>query len=164
MFAKYRELLTSDALSSADPSNGRAVFDRTCAACHKLHGHGGNIGPDITGANRTNLEYLLGNILTPSAIIQDAYKMHIVLTDDGRIYSGIPAEENDRQLKLRVADREQPITIPKSQIESREIAPISMMPEGTLETLKDSEVQNLIAYLQSLKQVPLAGSQSSGSP
>jgi putative membrane-bound dehydrogenase-like protein len=156
MFVKYRELLTSDALRTADASNGRAIFDRTCAACHKLHGRGGNIGPDITGANRTNLEYLLGNILTPSAIIQDAYKMHIVLTDDGRIYSGVPAEENKRQLKLRIADREQPVTIPISQIESREIAPISMMPEGTLKTLKDSEVQDLIAYLQSLKQVPLA--------
>ncbi len=164
MFAKYRELLTSEAINKADASNGRAIFDRTCAACHKLHGHGGNIGPDITGANRTNLEYLLGNILTPSAIIQDAYKMHIVLTDDGRIYSGVPAEENERQLKLRVADREQPITIPKSQIESREVAPISMMPEGTLKTLNDSEVQNLIAYLQSLKQVPLGNDRASGAP
>lgn len=154
-FAKYRQLLDADSLGSADASAGRAIFNRTCAACHKLYGHGGVVGPDITGANRTNLEYLLGNILTPSAIIQDDYKMHIVLTDDGRIYSGIPAEENERQLKLRVADRPEPVVIAKSQIESREIAPISMMPEGTLEQLKDEEVVQLIAYLQRLKQVPL---------
>lgn len=154
-FAKYRTLLTADALGRANPSRGRSVFNRTCAVCHKLHGHGGMIGPDITGANRTNLEYLLGNILTPSAIIQDAYKMHIVLTEDGRVYSGIPAEENDRVVKLRVANREQPVAIAKSQIESREIAPVSMMPEGMLKTLQDAEVVDLIAYLQSLKQVPL---------
>ncbi len=42
--------------------------------CHKMHGEGGEIGPDITGANRTNLEYLLGNVLTPSAVIQDALR------------------------------------------------------------------------------------------
>ena len=120
-----------------------------------MYGHGGVIGPDITGANRGNLEYLLGNILTPSAIIQDAYKMHIVLTDDGRVYSGIPAEENDRSLKLRIANRTEPVTIAKSQIESREIAPISMMPEGILTTLTDSEVLDLLSYLQGQKQTEL---------
>ena len=159
MFAKYRTLLTPDTLAKADPAHGRVLFSRTCSACHKLYGHGGNIGPDITGANRTNLEYLLGNILTPSAIIQDAYKMHIVLTEDGRVYSGIPAGENKRQLQLRVANREQPVTIAKSRIESREIAPVSMMPDGMLSTLKDQEVLDLIAYLKGLKQVnlPAAG-------
>lgn len=156
MFAKYRTLLTPDALSKASPTNGRALFNKTCAACHKLHGHGGVIGPDITGANRTNLEYLLGNILTPSAIIQDAYKMHIILTGDGRVYSGVPAAENDQVLKLRVANQTEPVTIAKSQIESREIAAVSMMPEGMLKTMKDQEVLDLIAYLQSLKQVKLA--------
>ena len=139
----------------ADASAGRVIFNKTCAACHKLYGYGGKVGPDITGANRANLDYLLGNILTPSAVIQDEYKMHMVLTDDGRIYSGIPAEENERQLKLRVADRAEPITIAKSQIESREVAPVSMMPKGTLETLSDEEATNLLKYLQTTAQVPL---------
>ncbi|MEQ9406734.1 MAG: PmoA family protein [Fuerstiella sp.] len=155
LITRYRELLSDEALADANASRGRVLFNRTCAACHRLHGYGGITGPDITGANRTNLEYLLGNILTPSAIIQDAYRMHIVVTDDGRVYSGIPAAENDRQLSLRVANREAPVTINKSQIESRDIAPVSMMPEGLLTTLQDEEVVDLIAYLQSLKQVPL---------
>ena len=152
--AKYNALLTDDALAKADKSHGRDIFKRTCSACHKLYGEGGNVGPDITGANRTNLEYLLGNILTPSAIIQDAYKMEIVLTDEGRVYSGIPAAENERQLHLRVAGQTEPVVIAKSQIESRDVAPISMMPEGLLRNLKDSEVLDLIAYLKHLKQVP----------
>ena len=153
-FEKYRGLLTSSALEQADASRGRAVFKRTCYACHKLYGEGGIVGPEITGANRGNLEYLLGNVLTPSAEIQEAYKMTIVLTDEGRTYSGIVAGENKRQLQLRVAGEDEPISIPKSTIESREIAPISMMPEGLLGTLKDEEVLDLIAYLQSTQQVP----------
>ncbi len=153
--AKYNQLLTNDALANADKGHGRAIFSRTCSACHKLYGEGGNVGPDITGANRTNLEYLLGNILTPSAIIQDAYKMEIVLTDEGRVYSGIPAAENERQLHLRVAGQTEPVVIAKSQIESRDVAPVSMMPEGLLRNLKDSEVIDLIAYLKHLKQVPV---------
>lgn len=156
-FARYRQLLSATALSTADAAHGRQIFNRTCAACHKMYGHGGVIGPDITGANRGNLEYLLGNILTPSAIIQDAYKMQMVLTDDGRVYSGIPAEENDRILKLRIANRDDPVSIAKSAIESREVASVSMMPEGILRTMTDQEVIDLIAYLQSQRQVEVAG-------
>ncbi|MGQ0633277.1 MAG: PVC-type heme-binding CxxCH protein [Planctomycetaceae bacterium] len=152
LFSKYRGLLTSAALSQADAGRGRLVFQRTCAACHKMYGEGGVIGPDITGANRANLEYLLGNILTPSAEIQDAYRMQIVVTNDGRIYSGIPAEENDRQLKLRVANQAEPVVIARSQIESRQIAPVSMMPEGLLSNLADAEVLDLVAYLQTQQQ------------
>lgn len=155
-FARYRQLLSGAALNNADQTRGRQTFNRTCAACHKLYGHGGVIGPDITGANRGNLEYLLGNILTPSAIIQDAYKMHIVLTEDGRVYSGIPAEENERILKLRIANRDEPVAIAKSAIESREVASVSMMPEGILKTMSDQEVVDLIAYLQSQRQVDIA--------
>jgi putative membrane-bound dehydrogenase-like protein len=155
LFVKYRTLLNEPALQAADLGRGRAIFRRSCAACHLLHGEGGAIGPDITGANRSNLEYLLSNILTPSAIIQDAYRMHLILTDDGRVFSGIPMEETERQLKIRVADRPEPVTIPKAEIESREIAAVSMMPEGILNNLKETEVVDLIAYLQSFQQVPL---------
>ena len=152
---KYRTLLTTQIIDAADTSHGRQLFQRTCAACHKLYGYGGMVGPDITGANRSNLEYLISNILTPSAEIQDAYRMHIIVTDDGRVWSGIPAEDNERQLRLRMANHDEPVTINKSQIESREIAPVSMMPEGQLTTMTDQEVVDLIAYLQTVRQVPL---------
>ena len=155
VFAKYRQLLTDSALGQADPRRGRTVFEKTCMQCHKLYGQGGQIGPDITGANRANLDYLLGNVLTPSAVIQDAYKMQLVLTDSGRVYNGILAGENERQIQLRVAGQEDPVIIPKSAVESREIAPISMMPKGLLNNLTDTEVLDLVAYLRTPKQVPL---------
>ena len=154
-FKKYKALLSKGALAGANPGHGREVFEKTCSSCHKLYGKGGLIGPDITGANRTNIDYLLGNILTPSAIIQDAYRMQMVLMRDGRLYSGIPAVESERVLELRVANQEKPVALAKSQIASREIAPVSMMPEGLLANLSDAEVLDLVAYLQKLKQVPL---------
>lgn len=153
---KYQQLLTPDALKAANPKRGRLVFKRTCYACHKLYGDGGIVGPDITGANRGNLTYILGNVITPSAEIQDAYKMTMILTDEGRIYSGIVAGEDNRQVQLRVASQAEPVSIPKSTIESREIAAVSMMPEGILATLKDAEVLDLVAYLQTKEQVPEA--------
>ncbi|MFK7767521.1 MAG: PVC-type heme-binding CxxCH protein [Mariniblastus sp.] len=155
LFEKYQTLLTPEKIGNADLGKGRVVFNSTCQACHKLYGEGGVIGPEITGANRTNLDYLLGNILTPSADIQDAYRMQLVLMDDGRMFSGIPADENKWQLNLRIANQDDPISIPKSQIEDRETSKMSMMPKGLMDNLSDEEVVNLIAYLKHLEQVPL---------
>jgi putative heme-binding domain-containing protein len=153
--AKYHSLLTSQELSEANPANGRLLFNNTCASCHTLFGHGTAIGPDLTGSNRTDMEYLLNNIVTPNATIQDVYRMSIVLTDDGRIYSGIPADENERLLKLWVANQTEPVSIAKSEIESRKISSVSLMPDGILNTLTDEEVRDLLGYLQSSKQVEL---------
>ncbi len=153
--AKYRNLLTNDSLSKANAANGRLLFNRACATCHKLFGYGANIGPDITGSNRADTEYLISNILTPSAVIQDDYKMSIVLTADGRVYSGVVADENERILKLRVANETEPVAIAKSEIESRKVASVSMMPDGILNTLNDNEVLDLVCYLKSLRQVEL---------
>lgn len=145
---RLQRLLTTKSLAEANLDHGKALFKRTCHSCHKLHGEGGNVGPDITGANRSNLDYLLGNIVTPSAIIQDAYKASVVLTNDGRVYTGILVGENDRQIQLRIAGQDEPARINKSEIESREIAPVSMMPNGLLNTLTDQEIIDLIGYLQ----------------
>ncbi|XZE21513.1 PVC-type heme-binding CxxCH protein [Pirellulaceae bacterium SH449] len=155
LFEKYRKLFQERNLSQADLSRGRVVFQKVCASCHKLYGEGGVVGPDITGANRPSLEYLLSNIITPSAVIQEEYKMQLILTQDGRVYSGIPAEENERQIKLRVADQTELIVIPISEIESRQTSSMSMMPDGLLATLSDQEALDLMRYLQSVEQVAL---------
>ncbi len=152
LFTKYRELLTDSAVAQADPVRGQEIFKRTCYACHRMYGAGGQIGPELTGANRANLEYVLSNVLTPSAVIQDAYRMVLVLTDEGRVYSGVLAEEDDRYLMLRVANEEKPVAIPKSAIESREISSVSMMPEGLLQNLTDREVLDLIAFLRTTEK------------
>ena len=60
------------------------------------------MGPDLTGTNRVNANWLLLNVLEPNADVQDAYKMTVVTTRDGRTYSGSIAAETDRQLTLRV--------------------------------------------------------------
>ena len=152
-FTKYKTLLTDETLAKADPRRGRQVFNQTCYACHQLYGEGGLVGPDLTGANRTDITYLLGNILTPSESIQDDYKMTMVFTEDGQVYSGVVAGEDQRQLTLRIANVDEPVTIPKSQITDRELTDLSMMPEGLLDGLSDEEIADLFAYLGTLEPV-----------
>jgi len=145
-FAKYGKLLSKEALAKADIAKGKEVFSKTCSACHIMHGEGGNIGPDLTGSNRGDLSYLLDNMLTPSSVIQDDYKLQIITTRDGRTLTGNIASENDRQLTLRMVGQD--TVIDKSTIQSKEVIETSMMPEGLLDTLSDQEVIDLVGYLK----------------
>jgi putative membrane-bound dehydrogenase-like protein len=151
-YARYRGLLNEAALKTASAARGRDLFQKTCGACHKLYGDGGTIGPDITGSNRTNLDYLLANVLSPNADVQDAYKMVVVTTRDGRTHAGSVAGETDRQLTLRVVGGD-PVTIAKADIQSRDTTPTSMMPAGLFDALTDREVLDLVAYLRSVEPV-----------
>lgn len=151
--AKYKRLLTDAEFARANVSQGRALFERTCIACHTLYGQGGNIGPDLTGSNRANLDYILTEIINPSEVMQESYQLVTVTTRDGRTLSGNAAAEDAQQLTLRLIGQD--TTIAKSEILSREKSPVSMMPEGLLKSLTTEEVRDLLAYLKTTQQVPL---------
>ena len=146
-YSRLQALLTTENLQKADIQNGKTLFSRSCGACHRMFGEGGLLGPDLTGSNRDNLDYLLSNMLDPNGDIQDDYKMEIITTRDGRTYTGNIASENDRQLVLRVVGEDQ-VVINTSNIQSRETSAKSMMPEGLLQTLTEQEIIDLIGYLQ----------------
>lgn len=151
-YKKYRTLLTDQAVSAGNTKNGKLIFKNTCGPCHKMYGEGGIIGPELTGSNRANLDYLLGNILDPSGEIQDDYKMVVVTTRDGRTYVGNIAKETERQLTLRIVGQDA-VVVNKSDIQTRETTPNSMMPSGLLEALSDKEVTDLVAFLRTSKDI-----------
>ena len=146
-FAKYKNMLNDEMAKKADHASGKILFQKTCGSCHKMYGEGGIIGPDLTGSNRSNLDYLLMNILNPSEEIQDAYKLVVVTTRDGRTYSGNVIAENQRQITMRIVGQDA-VVINKSSIQTREVTPSSMMPQGLISQLSDKEVNDLIGYLR----------------
>ena len=151
-FAKYQRMLRDEVIANGNPNHGRFVYQRTCWSCHKMYGEGANVGPDLTGSNRTNLNYLLSNILDPSGEIQDDYKAIVFTTQDGRTYTGNITSENDRQFTLRTVGQEA-LLLNKSDIQSQEQTPNSLMPEGLLNTLTEKEIIDLVAYLRTTEQV-----------
>ncbi len=154
MYEKYRDLLSTEALAKANVKNGKQVFLQTCGPCHKMYGEGGTLGPDITGSNRQNLEYLLSNVLDPSGEIQDDYRMVVVTTRDGRTFSGNVAMENDRTIALSLVGQDT-VSIAKSNIQSKDVTNVSMMPAGLWETLEDQQIIDLVGYLRTSGQVAL---------
>lgn len=147
-YAMYEELLTDEAIEMADPVNGQKVFKAQCGTCHKMYGEGSVIGPDLTGSNRGNIDYLLNNIIDPNGELQEDYKMVVATTRDGRTHVGNVVEENERQLRLRVVGQDDPVVVNKSNIQSREVTPFSMMPEGLLNALSEEEILDLVAFLR----------------
>ncbi len=145
--------LSPEALVGADLSRGRQLYAAVCSACHIMYGEGGKIGPDLTGSGRADLGYLLENILDPSAVVSVDYQMSILTLKDGRLLTGVVAGENEKTVTLRQLSDE--TTIPKSEIKTREVSPVSMMPEGLLQAFDEESVKNLIAYLKHPVQVPL---------
>lgn len=152
---RYRRLLTPQRLARADLRRGRSLYDRTCGACHRLFGAGGTIGPDLTGSNRKDVDYVLENVLDPSAIVGKDYQMTALETEDGRLLTGILAGETETTVTLRTQTEE--VVVPRAEIRESTTSPYSMMPEGQFQALADDEVVDLVAYLASSAQVPRPG-------
>jgi len=149
----YRSALAAEQLASADLSAGRAMFEKTCASCHRLFGHGGTIGPNLTGAQRSNLHYLLENIVDPNATVSENYRMTIVLLDSGRVINGVITAQTQQTLTLQMPTEQ--IVIARDEIEEMQESELSIMPERQLDVLSPDQVQDLMGYLMSAHQVPL---------
>jgi putative membrane-bound dehydrogenase-like protein len=151
--AEIRALLTDDVLVDADPERGRRLYERSCATCHKLFGEGGTLGPDLTGGQRSNLTYLLENIIDPSAQVAEDYRMSILVLADGRVINGVVGQRT-RQT-LTVATPSETLVIPLEEIEELRESKLSMMPDQLLDPLQPDEIRDLFGYLMSNVQVEL---------
>ncbi|MES2738391.1 MAG: PVC-type heme-binding CxxCH protein [Verrucomicrobiota bacterium] len=149
--AKWTAALTPAALAKGGAPKGKMVFMAACAACHKLYGEGGMIGPDLTGGDRHKLTYLLENILDPSAIVPADYRMTVFKLKDGRTITGVIPEQNPKTVTVQTpAER---LTLERGEITEQQQLSMSLMPEGLLTALGEEQVIHLMAYLQSLGPV-----------
>lgn len=147
---ELRELLTESNLADANATHGRGLFEKTCASCHKLYGRGGKLGPDLTGSQRSNLNYLLGNIVDPSAEVAEKFQMSIIVMEDGRSISGVVQSENDETIVVQTPNEE--LTLLVADIAARKNSKLSMMPERQLDKMSNQEIVDLFAYLMSKEQ------------
>ncbi len=149
----WRKKLTAPYQGAPDLAAGRAVFARVCQQCHTLYGVGGKVGPDITGANRADLNYLLENILDPSAVVPKEYAATKLDLLDGRSVTGIIKEET--KTTLTVVTAHETLTVPVGDVDRRTPSPLSMMPDDLTKQIGEPELRALVAYLRHNTQVPI---------
>jgi putative heme-binding domain-containing protein len=131
-----------------DPYRGKKVFHAECARCHKLYAEGGEVGPDLTGYQRDQIQTLVRNIIAPSLEIREGYQTVGVLLEDGAVLSGFIENQNEDQFTLKGVDGKSHVVF-KSNINQLLAQSTSLMPEGMLSAMTDQQIADLLAYLRS---------------
>jgi putative membrane-bound dehydrogenase-like protein len=131
-----------------DASRGKQIFATTCATCHKLHGEGQTIGPDLTGYERDNLDFLLLSIVDPNAGIREEYTNFELQTTDDLLLTGYVVERAAQAVTIEDAQQGR-VTVPQNRIKSLRASALSRMPEGLLDALNDEQIRDLFAYIRS---------------
>ena len=139
------------ALKGRDFQSGRNLFHATaCASCHHFDGEGGAIGPDLsTLRNKFSTHDLLEAIIEPSKVISDQYGSSTVKFLNGKTANGIVVEKGDLVEIYGTDPKAPPVSANHTDIASIEPFPVSQMPPGLLNSLSETELRDLIAYLLS---------------
>jgi putative membrane-bound dehydrogenase-like protein len=142
IIAEKKQIVTA---GPVDIEKGHEIARKTCFVCHKLYGEGADIGPDLTGVGRSSLDALLVNVIDPNQIVGKGYENVEIETKDGRTVSGRLVEDTDTRVKLLSAGPKEDV-IAKSEIASRRVSQLSVMPEG-LENMPDADFRSLIGFI-----------------
>ena len=131
--------------------NGRKMFAASgCYACHRFQNQGGMTGPDLTSAGRRYSPHdLLDQVINPSKVINDQFSAVKILTDEGRIYTGVVVNLNNDQLTLNtdLSDPNKRQAINRNTIEQLVVSKTSPMPAGLFNRMTKEEILDLTAYL-----------------
>lgn len=146
--AEVRRLNNDLRAAPGDPRRGRELFEKHCSACHKLGAVGGQVGPDLTHANRRDRDFLLVSLVDPSNVVRKEYTSHVVRTTDGRILTGLIVRQTDAELTLLDAKGQQ-LSLRQDEVEELRESPKSLMPEELYRQLSPSELRDLFSFLQS---------------
>jgi len=143
VLARYTEALTLP----RDEDRGRTVFERQCAKCHRIKEQGFVVGPDLANTIQRTDEMLISDMLDPSNQLTAGYNSYTVVTEDGRIYSGVLAAESATHVTLRREEGKED-TILRKDIDEMAASRTSLMPEKVEQEIKPQEMVDLIAYLR----------------
>ena len=131
----------------ANPGNGRAVFRKTCASCHRLDREGFAVGPDLFGVRNQPKEAILMHILIPEFEITPGFYAYVVETKDGRVLTGLLSSETDTSVTLRqTLGKEE--TVLRTDIERLVASKLSLMPQELEKTHSQQDLADLLAYLK----------------
>lgn len=148
---------------SGDAAEGRKLFygDANCSLCHMVQGNGGRVGPDLSsaGSSRTRAA-LIESVRFPSKRLAwgltestkefaQQYETITAVTADGKTISGVALNEDS--FTVQVMDTDENIhLLEKSTLKSFQKSRESLMPQYDDSLLSDKNLDDIIAFLQSV--------------
>ena len=148
--AIIQQLITSrrKALNMAvgDAAAGKEMFKKSCLICHQIASEGKQVGPNLDGIGNRGLERVLEDVLAPNRNVDVAFRTTIVVTKEGQAYSGLLKELEGNRVSITDSQAKETI-LQTDEIEERQAATTSPMPSNVGETLTESQLRDLIAYL-----------------
>ena len=144
--AMIERVLAMLATTSGEAAAGKIHFDKKCATCHQLFGQGQSVGPPLDGYERSNPKFWLPAIIDPHLDIREGFQSYRALTFDGRVVTGMIADQSPETVTLRLADGKTSL-LDREDLDIFEAIKTSLMPAGLLDDLSEQEVADLFAYL-----------------
>jgi putative heme-binding domain-containing protein len=143
IIARMRTLIRAN---HGNAAAGEKVFQRICGQCHKIHGKGNDVGPEITNNGRSSFDQLLSNVFDPNLVIGAGYRAVVVVTKDGRVLTGLLAEDNPRRVVLKMQGGKLE-TVARDDVETLRVSNISLMPEQLENQMQPQEIVDLFTFL-----------------
>jgi putative membrane-bound dehydrogenase-like protein len=128
--------------------NGKAVFQRVCAQCHRLGDIGNDVGPPLKQLADKSAGQLLEAILDPSREVDPKYTGYTILLDNGTVLTAVILQESGQQIVVGEAGGKQ-TTLDRSSIEEMKSSGLSLMPNGLEDQISPQQMAELIQYLKS---------------
>ena len=147
------ERMMSLVAEKGDPHRGETIYRRAtlqCMVCHAIGGAGGVIGPDMVSiGSSAPVDYLVESLLEPSKKIKEGYHTTLVTMKNGSAFAGAIAREDANEIVIRDAVGKEN-RIPKSEVASNQVSPVSLMPPGLTAQLREDEFVDLVRFLSEL--------------
>lgn len=138
---------------SGDATRGRAVFEKRCAVCHRWQDTGHAVGPDLAALSDHSTEAMLVAVLDPNRAVESRYVSFTAITDAGRTYTGMLADESGGAITLLEQEGKRHV-LQRSELEELASTRLSLMPEGLEKDVSPEELADVIALLQSAAPQP----------
>jgi putative heme-binding domain-containing protein len=129
-----------------EPSAGKFIYATRCASCHQLFDEGRDIGPELTGYERENLDFWIHAMVNPSLELREGYLNYVALMKDGRTIMGLMKEQSPRTVSLQDMNGEVDV-LNRGEMESLTASPISLMPAALLQDLDPQQLRDFFSYL-----------------
>ena len=143
---------------AGNAQRGLEVFRKNCSDCHQIGKIGVKLGPDLATVANQSKEELLANILDPNANIAPGYEEYMIQTTDGKLITGVIANQSATSVTLRRRKGEED-TVLRSNISELRALTVSSMPEDLEEGFTVSELGDLLEFLKNQGNTKTAGIQ-----